>query len=223
MKKLALFLLLCVTIVSCGQQKTTTEVAPVTTNSGEVVPETTVELEDLGDIMSQVSEKFLENESFHTCVKQNIDNCMINISSEAESPVSMSCDEFLLESSKESCMQTEISAKAVSEKNIELCADLSSGKESCEYEVALAIGLTDFDTKVCDNITDAYKISCNNQIVINEAQTKKDVKICDKLLSENEGEILEKEFCVNEIEYIIEEDERLREEQLQEEQESIEN
>ena len=67
-------------------------------------------------------------------------------------------------------------------------------------------GLTDYNTEVCDNLTQAYKNSCNNQIVLAESLDKKDVKICDKLIVENDERDYEKEFCIQEIAYIIEEE-----------------
>jgi hypothetical protein len=49
----------------------------------------------------------------------------------------MNCDDFILDINKNSCIQAQMSMKAVQEKDISMCATLETGKESCEYEVAV--------------------------------------------------------------------------------------
>lgn len=163
---------------------------------------------DIPDVILQVFKKYNDDDNFNSCVLQNIDNCIHELVYEWKKEIK--CDDFILETSKNACKQSEISVDAVEKKDLLLCNSLKSGKESCEYEVALAIGYTNYDTEICKSISEVYRISCYNQIIFAQSRNQKNVTICDKLLEENDDIDSEKEFCIQEVEYIIEE-EKLRE------------
>ena len=218
MKKILLCIATGVLLISCAPQApiTGSSVDSVSTATGEVI------MQDLWEVVSQIPANYLKREEFHVCVKQNIDNCMMNISTQQEEwqeSFTMSCDDFLLEENRLSCTQSELTMNAVKEKNAGLCDSLESGKESCVYEVTLTIGMEEFDTTVCGSLSDVYKNSCNNQIIWEQARSEKDSKVCDKIIEENDEINGEKEFCINEIDYIIEEQKRMLEEQAQDEAE----
>ena len=53
---------------------------------------------------------------------------------------------------------------------------------------------------------------CYNQIISAQSRDQKNATICDKLIEKNDGINSEKEFCIQELEYIIAE-EKLKEEE----------
>jgi hypothetical protein len=76
--------------------------------------------------------------------------------------------------------------------------------------------MLDYNTDICSNVSDAYKTSCINQIVIYESQETRDIKVCDKLLGDDEEMLdYDKQFCIEEIGYIILEDDRIKAEEIE--------
>lgn len=160
----------------------------------------------LPEIIANIPSKYNDNSEFRSCVERNIDSCISETASILWETVT--CDDFVLESNRNSCTRAEISQKARDTKNTSLCDSLESWKESCLFEVIVAIGKENFDVKVCEQLPEEFKIDCNNHIVHLQALDSRDTKICERLLWDEENLVFEKEFCSEEINFLIEEEKR---------------
>lgn len=65
------------------------------------------------------------------------------------------------------------------------------------------------DISVCDNVSEAYKIQCNNDIINNIARSQLDEETCDDIISYDDSEF-EKQFCIEEVAFLKQEAERMQ-------------
>lgn len=159
----------------------------------------------LEDIFSYIQD-LQENEVFVSCMMTSTDNCISVISAGATDV--FDCDTFILEDNRNRCKNTQIIQTAKNQKDIELCNDIAGEEgEYCKFEVALEVGLEQGDTTLCESLEQSYQAQCNNNITLETAKRQKDTTICNNIvsLSWEESAQGEKEFCMAEVEFLIEE------------------
>jgi len=221
-------LLLCtMMLVSCGANNLNQETPDSQANTWDENSESwdvnvqDPEMSPYGDVMSfdEISSKiwnpFKNNDQFLSCAASSLDSCINEVTYwNGETP---SCDVFLLEQNRTACEENILIMQAKESKDISVCEGLELNAENCKYEVAVSIGLEDFDLSACEAVSDEYTILCNNEIVMAEAKSTLDVSACDKILSYDEEEF-EVSFCQEEVTFRIEENERLEQEAILEAQ-----
>lgn len=176
---------------------------------------------DIPSMLAKLPDLYMWDDNFKFCVAQNVDACVSDF--KFQNPELTSCEDFITESGREMCKTTEVTTQARESKSMELCDSLSlDGVNSCKNEVAISIWLENWKIDSCDVLSESYVNECKNQIILSNAISARDESICDSLITEEDSFSYDKEFCVQEIQMQIENDEFEKELSEQREQEQLE-
>ena len=158
------------------------------------------------DLVSQVSDRFWDDENFLMCMENSVDMCMQETLYMTEGGLSnINCDKFLSEEGRDSCQFTQVFSQAQSTWDIALCEQLSwNYQETCMFELNMMLAMDTGDLSICEWLGEFEKINCNNRILISQAVRKMDVSYCENVLSyPDEQENSQKISCQEQIEFLI--------------------
>lgn len=154
----------------------------------------------LQSLVAHISQDISTDNAFLTCSSSAIDMCIQEYWYDVGKEIS--CDEYLLESNRASCKTNKIVATAKAAGDIAGCASLKTPeKESCEFEIVTQKALTANDAKLCSSLEEKTATMCFNRVIVNQAHTEKDEKLCDQIRSLDETDTLEKDMCIQEVQY----------------------
>lgn len=234
MKILFIFFIGFFLLSSCQWQK------PITLEEKKIEVNTQAENKDtleFSDLVKNIASKFKDNQNYVQCLSRAADSCMNETQiweniAWTWSIFKLSCDDYILDESRESCKQQEILHQAKEKNDVSICESLSNGTvDSCQYEVIIAQTSMDSNISVCDQLKEAYVAMCKKRIITQKASISKNIKLCDSLVDISsisatgaEAEFLqedmkiERDMCKQEVEMRIE-----IEKELELEKEKIEN
>ncbi len=168
-----------------------------------VTPPSNIKVES---VFGDVNNAFLQNDQFMQCSKQSIDQCIDQTMKTWW--VEKSCSNFLLESNKILCEDSMLMIQARDTGDRSIC-DKVSDPWMCNYELTLLKGIQEESVELCDNVSEARKIPCNNYIINYLSQKKKDKSMCEGIISEYKWDNA-KEFCEEEVNMLLQEGEWLK-------------
>lgn len=152
---------------------------------------------------SSIAQKFLNDPGFNICAVNSLDVCMQDYATQNNE--SLSCDELLWEQNRNNCKQNEILNDALSSWDVETCSNIWDDliAQGCMVQVNVEKWIAqNYDTTVCDELSDEFKNQCINIIVRQKAFNTKDADACDELILSEERES-ERDFCREEVEFEI--------------------
>lgn len=156
--------------------------------------------DDPATMISNIPDVYKIDNTFKSCVAYNIDSCIWDFS--YSNPDKTSCDDFITTSSKDNCRILEVTSKALETNDIALCKTLNSWIESCEREFIISNWVKDWNVWLCDSLLESDVSYCKNQIITLRAAQTRQVALCDDIL----GDWYEKQFCIEEVEMLLEND-----------------
>lgn len=188
MKRIYLLASLLFFLVSCnGIEQSVSDIAS-TESSGA-----TVNMQG-EDYVSQIWKKFLKNQTFQQCIANATDMCIDQVKMDSSlawsgaNTLSVSCDDYVLDSNKENCKMQEVLASARDSGDVSACNSLSdTAKERCKFEVVISQITDSSEVSVCDVLENSYALNCKSRIVFTQAVKKKDATVCDTLLNQTTG------------------------------------
>jgi len=158
------------------------------------------------DLVGRIQQKHKESSNFLSCAENALDGCLWQVALEIGETVE--CADYILTQNRVACEDSEIMAKAIESWDASICDDMSVGKEACVWEIITQKAKSGKDAQICSSLEGDDVISCNNTVVTELAREKIDDSICDDIISYSEGDTFEREFCEQEVQFIVEERER---------------
>jgi len=195
---LTLTLVSALILSSCGTQNTPT-VSSSDTQSSLVNSRSEL------SFMSQIPTRFTQNDEFVSCMKQNTDMCMQEVSYMMDESGQISCDEFISEQSRDACKYTQVTSEAQNAWDVNICNTLTDqSRERCTLEVNMRLAMDTGDLSVCESLEDFEKVDCNNRIISSKATRDLDVRVCDAILKyEWDEENYQKTMCLEEVQFML--------------------
>lgn len=155
---------------------------------------------NITEMISSIPNIYSLDNSFKSCVAYNIDSCIWDFS--YNYPNKASCDDFITESSKNNCKTLEVTSQALEENDISLCENLSTWTDACKLEFIISTWVQNWNILSCDSLSEGDIMYCKNQISTLRAAETRELTLCDDIV----GDWYEKEFCIEEVQMLLETD-----------------
>lgn len=160
-------------------------------------------------LTSLVPSSYKENPEFLYCAAQNVDMCIGEVASMSQEQVS--CEDYILESSRVSCTDSQAFSQAVTSLDTSLCESISWDQQNCVREVITQKAIQASDSQICSGLDSDFRRSCENTVIQISAVANKDPSLCDGIVWFDDTDTMEKEFCIQEVQFMIEEEQRNQE------------
>ena len=155
------------------------------------------------DFINTISSTYINDETFLTCLKENLDICIQESSYSMNN--TLNCEDLLLEKNRITCKETQVIIVAREQWDITLCDDLWNTKSRCISEVIILKAVREWNIDLCNTLEDWDIISCKNQVFFSQALETNDIRLCDSIITYSEEDInYQKDMCIYEVNSWIE-------------------